>query len=266
MKSVITSFFVLLFLLTACKNENNHTDELLPVPKEIIDLGALITEDLPEKVWGGLMQQLNYTRSNQFEIVNWEFDTDIGKVTGSNSYFTIFNHGGPHVDAPNHVNLGKGIDGLPINSFIGPLKVIDVSNFPFGRSVPVEEIRKQDIQPGDIVIIYTRHKLPLNNESPRNIALTYEAAKYLADLPVRAFGTDAFNVEGTEDQAPVETDIAAERLAPIHFAFLSKGIPLFEQLFNVDKLLNKKNMFFIGAPLNIKDGDGMIVRPVVLVY
>jgi hypothetical protein len=28
----------------------------------------------------------------------------------------------------------------------------------------------------------------------------------------------------------------------------------------------KENMLFVGAPLNIKNGDGMIVRPVVLVY
>jgi kynurenine formamidase len=25
-------------------------------------------------------------------------------------------------------------------------------------------------------------------------------------------------------------------------------------------------MYFVGVPLNIKDGDGMMVRPVVLVY
>jgi kynurenine formamidase len=25
-------------------------------------------------------------------------------------------------------------------------------------------------------------------------------------------------------------------------------------------------MYFVGVPLNIKDGDGMIVRPVVFVY
>ena len=51
----------------------------------------------------------------------------------------------------------------------------------------------------------------------------------------------------------------------IHHAFLSRGIPLYESLFNVDKLLGKTNMFFVGVPLNIKDGDGMMVRPVVFV-
>jgi kynurenine formamidase len=30
--------------------------------------------------------------------------------------------------------------------------------------------------------------------------------------------------------------------------------------------LGKENMLFVGAPLNIKDGDGMMVRPVVLIY
>ena len=51
-----------------------------------------------------------------------------------------------------------------------------------------------------------------------------------------------------------------------HQAFLSRGIPIFEQLVNIDKLLDRDSMFFFGAPLNIKDGDGMMVRPLVLVY
>ncbi len=42
--------------------------------------------------------------------------------------------------------------------------------------------------------------------------------------------------------------------------------PCVRQLFNVDELLNKENMYFVGVPLNIRDGDGMIVRPVVFVY
>jgi kynurenine formamidase len=33
-----------------------------------------------------------------------------------------------------------------------------------------------------------------------------------------------------------------------------------------EKLLDKQNMYFVGPPLNIKDGDGMIVRPAVLVF
>jgi kynurenine formamidase len=34
----------------------------------------------------------------------------------------------------------------------------------------------------------------------------------------------------------------------------------------MEKLLGNEKMFFVGVPLNIKGGDGMIVRPVVFVY
>jgi kynurenine formamidase len=41
---------------------------------------------------------------------------------------------------------------------------------------------------------------------------------------------------------------------------------VYEQLFNVDKLIDKEMMFFVGVPVNISDGDGMIVRPVVFAF
>ncbi len=258
--------FILVVLLTpgACSTPDGPVSH---IPTEIIDLGALVTEDLPEKVWGkALMEQLGYTENNTFRVIHWEVDLPAGSVLGSNSYFNLFNHGGPHVDMPSHVGYDRRLDSYPIDAFTGPLKVIDVSHFPVGRSVTVDEIKKYDIRPGDIVLIYTGYQFPGENEFPERIALNQEAARYLANLPVHAFGTDAYNVDSDDNESTVESDIPLEPIAPIHFAFLSKGIPLFEQLFNLDKLLDKKDMYFVGPPLNIKDGDGMIVRPAVLVY
>jgi kynurenine formamidase len=37
-------------------------------------------------------------------------------------------------------------------------------------------------------------------------------------------------------------------------------------LFNVDRLLDRESMYFVGVPLNVENGDGMMVRPVVLIY
>ena len=87
-------------------------------------------------------------------------------------------------------------------------------------------------------------------------ALTNEAAEFLAKVPVRAFGTDAYSVDAVEDSA----------WPNIHHSFLSRGIPVYEELLNLDKLLDKGRMYFVGVPLNIKSGDGMMVRPVVFVY
>lgn len=255
--------FLICFVLGCSSNKNK---ESLPFPIEIIDLGTLVTEDLPERTWGGLLEVYGFNKSNSFEVINQKFDFPEGSISVNNSYLTIFNHGGPHVDAPNHVDRGGGIDSYSINDFIGPLKVIDASKFPYGRSVPRSELEKHDIQPGDIILIYTDYSLPDKNEIPQRIALTQEAAEYLANIPVKGFGTDSFNVESDDNPTEVISDVALQRVAPIHYEFLSRGIPIFEQLFNVDKLLRKKNMIFIGQPLNIENGDGMIVRPVVFIY
>lgn len=251
-------------LVTGCSGESSDSNESVPMPTDIIDLGALVTEQTPEEFWGkGFMKEMDFTESNTFEVVARTF----GPVSVSNSYYKLFNHGGPHVDAPNHVGFGEGLDSYPVESFAGPLKVFDFSHLPIGRSITREMLSDLPIDPGDIVLTYTGYSPPESKGAwPQAIALNYEAARYLAALPVRAIGTDAFNVESMTDQSPVSSDDEIARIVPAHHAFLSKGIPVFEQLVNVDKLLGNKAMYFVGAPLNIEDGDGMLVRPLVLVY
>ena len=104
---------------------------------EVIDLGALITEDIAQKVAGSAFLAANgIDRLNEFEVITWTADIGGGSVSGSNAFYTLANHGGPHVDAPNHVGLDGGIDSYPINAFAGPLKVFDVSEYPKGFTVP----------------------------------------------------------------------------------------------------------------------------------
>ena len=222
-------------------------------PSEVIDLGALVTEDLPQRVWGNaLMQQLGFTKPNSFEVVPWTFDD----MSGSDAYYTLFNHGGPHVDAPNHYGFGGGIDSFPVEAFSGPVTVFDARSYSNGPAVPTELFQGR-VDAGDIVLIVTGYRPPSTEEAlPEFPTLTDEAAEFLATLPVRAYGTDGFSVGYVG-----ETSTSGG-----HYSFLSRGIPVYEQLFNVERLLDKQNMFFVGVPLNIKDGDGMIVRPVVFVY
>ncbi|WP_242083533.1 cyclase family protein [Aestuariivivens sediminis] len=249
-----------------CACTTKKSDEFKYNPKEIIDLGTVVTEDLPEKIWGkALMNQLGFEKNNEFDIREWEFKTKDGKVTGSNAYYTLFNHGGPHIDAPNHIDVGGGLDSYSIDNFIGPLKVFDVSKFSNGRTI-TKEIFQDKVIPGDVVLIFTGYSPPKSkDELPTTITLTYKASEYLAKLPIRAFGTDALSVASLTDTTSVvaETDII--RAAPIHHSFLSRGIPVYEQLFNIEQLLDKSNMIFCGVPINIKNGDGILVRPVAIV-
>lgn len=177
-------------------------------------------------------------------------------MSGSNGYYTLFNHGGPHIDAPNHFGVGGGLDSYPLDAFSGPVKVFDASSYPLGRSIPAQVFQGQ-VQAGDVVLVFTRYVPPQSDEAvPEVRALTHEAAEFLATVPVRAYGTDAWGSDSLADQ----------KLPLIHHSFLSRGIPLYEDLLNLDKLLDKQKMFFVGVPLNIKNGDGMLVRPVVFVY
>jgi kynurenine formamidase len=224
---------------------------------EVIDLGTLVTEDLPQRSWGkALLKRLGFKKQNVFEVIRWTFPGSEGKISGSNAYYTLFNHGGPHVDAPNHVGAGGGLNSYPVQAFTGPLKVFDVRSCPRGRSVPADVFRDK-VEAGDVVLIYTGYKATCtNSELPEVTTLTHDAAEYLASLPVRAYGTDAFGVD----------DIADTTMPWIHHSFLSRSIPVYEQLCNLAQLPGREKMFFVGVPLNIKDGDGMMVRPVVLIY
>ncbi len=257
---------ILLMIFISCE-EKKASEIYLKSPKEIIDLGTLITEDLPYKFWGkDLMDALGFERSNRFDVREWEFEYEEGKVTGSNAYYTLFNHAGPHVDAPNHLDLGGGLNTYKIEQFIGPLKVFDVSEYPQGRSVPIE-VFEGKVEVGDIVLVYTNF-IPLQSEKipPELVTLSFEAAEYLANIPIKAFATDAWSVGANGSVPTGVTKNVVQREAPIHYTFLSRSIPIYEALSNVKSLLTKEHMFFVGAPLNIADGDGILVRPVVLVY
>jgi arylformamidase len=242
-------------LISACVRPSNTTANFAPT--RVIDLGALVTDSLPQQFWGrSTLKALNFSKQNSVELIKWSLPADGGSISGSNAYYTLFNHGGPHIDAPIHVGAGGGIDSYPVEAFSGPAKVFDVSGYPLGRSVPTSVFRGM-VQPGDVVLIVTRYRFPRNDETPADVTtLTHDAAEYLATLPVRAYGTDAFGVESQ----------SSKKMPWIHQTFLSRGIPIYEQLLNVDKLLGSSRLFFVGVPLNMKDGDGMLVRPVVFVY
>ena len=119
---------------------------------------------------------------------------------------------------------GRVLDAYPVESFVGPLKAFDASNLDSGRTVTADMLRKLPIVAGDVVIMYTDYAAPTNDSDlPQTIALSYEAAEYLATLPIRAFGTDAWSVASLTDQSPVASDDPVAQTIPAHYALLSRG-------------------------------------------
>jgi kynurenine formamidase len=108
--------------ISACRSSVPSV-RALPVPRQIIDLSPLLTEDLPVRVWGHrALKELGFVDTTEFHVIrgNTQFYF-------SNSYYTLMNHAGPHVDAPNHLERGgKGIDSYALESLVGPIRLIDL--------------------------------------------------------------------------------------------------------------------------------------------
>ncbi len=221
--------FAMRIALAACSDTGVENTVAPPfAPKAMVDLGALVTEDPTERVGGkALLAAGDFDRPNTFEIIEWTRERGGGSISGSSAFYTLFNHGGPHLDAPSHMGFGAGIDSYPIEAFSGPLKVFDVRLYPKGRTVPKETFTEASISVGDVVMIYTGYTPPQTDDAlPESITLTRSAAEYLAEIPVGAFATDAFSVMNLQDQTPVDSSDPSARAAPIHHSFLSRGIPV----------------------------------------
>ena len=60
MKNYVT-ICIGLFVI-GCSGESGNSKQSIPMPKEIIDLGALVTEQTPEEFWGKAASALDWTK------------------------------------------------------------------------------------------------------------------------------------------------------------------------------------------------------------
>jgi len=239
---------------------------LPPVPRRVIDLSTAITPDLPVRFWGHkALSNLGFADTTEFRLV--QGDTPLYY---SNAYWTLFNHGGTHVDAPNHMQRGaKGVDAYALESLVGPIRLLDFRGHAQDKPIELSEITALGVQPGEIVLLHVGYKPPSGpDELPSFGYLSKEAAEYLAALPVKALGTDGLSVDSFMRVNRLAADGAKgyETLLPVHHAFLPRGIPVIEGLVNLDALLGESNAAFVGFPLKVPDGDGSPIRAAALLY
>jgi len=233
------------------------------LPRRIIDLSPTLTEDLPRRLWGTEV----LARFGFSETLNWKHivrrpPNPNWKAYIANSFLELPTHGGPHVDGPNHmIEGGASVADYSLDLFVGPISLIDARRLPLNESVPLEFIRNYHISPGDIAILLTGFVPPTRQgELPRYQYLSPEAAEYLAELPVKAYGTNGWSVDSPpRDDHP--------RGGPsVHLSFLRRRIPCIEQLHNLEPLLDEENAVFVGLPLKIHEGNGSPIRAAAFVY
>lgn len=261
-QSLFSSSTLLIFVLLvfSCAKE-------YPVmPKKIVDLTPTIGEDLAVKTVGHkFLSDFGYADSTKFEHQITEEPFYV-----ADSYITIFNHVGPHLDPPNHIIKGaKSTDQIPIDKFYGKAKVFDFRSKPKDEPLLKSDFENRGIAPYDIVMVFVGYNPPTEaDELPSYAYLSGEAAEYLASIPVKAFASDMPSLGSIKRyyQLMEQGLKGSENFFPEHYAFLSREIPNIEGLVNLESLLVEKHIVFVGFPLKIQNGNGGPMRAAALIY
>jgi len=174
--------------------------------------------------------------------------------------WTLVEHTSTHVDAPAHfVSGGTTIDEMPLETFVGWGTAIDMS-FKEPESLitrreleeRIEELRRRGIDVGEgwVLIIHTGYGDKAGTpEWFRHPGLSEDACRYLLELGIKAVGVDA----PSPDRDPF----------PAHRLLLPRGVAIYENLANTDKIVGTK-FLFVGAPLKLERGTASPVRALAI--
>jgi arylformamidase len=163
-------------------------------------------------------------------------------------------HTGTHVDAPaHHVEGGAGVDELPLDAFIGPAMVADLTGATeIGRS----ELRTLRLPRGTQRLLFKTGNSKLWSDAAGEfhrdyVAITPEGAEWLAGSGVRLVGVDYLSVERFGATPPV-----------VHHTLLGAGIVVLEGL-DLSGVA-PGNYSLICLPLRMRGLDGAPARAVLV--
>lgn len=184
----------------------------------------------------------------------------------SNTKITFSIHTATHVDAPYHFYPeGLTVDQVALEKFMGPAVRVDLRQVAEPRTpITVLDLETMGLDRrsigGKIVIFHTGWLEAMYGKPGyygNNPYLAEETARWLVDRGIRALAVDH-----TVDRG----DIAAEAQpgdCPIHRILLGAGIPLMENLVNLDQL-PEEGFQVIALPVKIYAGDGAPARIVAV--
>jgi len=235
-------------------------------------------------------QIIDLTHEFSDETIYWvtakEFELDVvAKGQTDNGYFysannfTTAEHGGTHIDAPNHfAESGQTTEQIPLEKLIGKAIKIDVSEQALQNRdyvVSIEDFTNWEttngmqIPNGSIILLETGYSqfypdklkyLGTDQRGPEAVKLLHfpglapDAAKWLVESRnINAIGIDTPSI-----------DYGQSKDFQSHVHLMTHNIPAFENVTNLDQL--PANGFeVIALPMKIKGGSGGPLRIVALV-
>ncbi|MGP8079242.1 MAG: cyclase family protein [Dehalococcoidales bacterium] len=176
-------------------------------------------------------------------------------AAANNSNIHLGVHTGTHMDAPKHfIKDGKSIDQLPLDTAVGPARVIEIKD---KVSIKPAELKPYNIQRGERILFKTIN-------SPRCwqtddfvndfVFITRDAAQFLVDAGVILIGIDYLSVGSPLDpERTIHPDT--------HQILLGAGLWLIEGL-NLSSV-KAGNYNLICLPLKLMNTEGSPVRAIL---
>lgn len=226
---------------------------------EIIDLSQEIFDGMP--VYKSL-PQVKISVSNTHE--EWEGNPNFKIQTPSVYKLEMGEHTGTHVDAINHMDKkykDESIDTMPLSTFYTEGICLDFRNKGLQELITLEEVKvalkksNQEIKKGDTVLFCTEHyKKHFQTENwSKGPGITTEVAIWLGKQEIAAFGVETMS-PGVPGISNSEVHKICGKYKFTHY----------ENMVNLEALLERGRFRFIGLPLKIKGGTGSPVRAVAI--
>ncbi len=148
------------------------------------------------------------------------------------------------------------VSALIPDQLVGNLKVIKVTDIK--SDISVGDIKKHDISKGDIVFLNTNFSKNYRDMKPTKRyytelpGLSFAAAEYLVNVGVKVVGIDARTIEPLEKSNRGNVSIID--------LFNQAGIPVVEDLANLESVTNNLKWAIIGVPVKIHGALGGAAR------
>jgi len=171
-------------------------------------------------------------------------------------------HAGTHVDAPRHfIRSGKTIDETSLERLVGEAVIFDLKSQPPGGMITPGDLERyaMEVRRDDIVILNTGYEGYADPD--QYCTLDAGAAQWLVEHKIRCLAMDMPSV----DPVPGKNVRASRETHPAHQIILNAGIPIVENLVNLDSLTTQR-VFFLCFPLKIWGCEAAPARAVVMEF
>jgi kynurenine formamidase len=232
---------------------------------ELIDLTRVLTEQTSYALLGDIAAGEENRHYSQISVT---YDREWSTSNGTLCHLSMPDHIGTHMDAPIHCwEPGVSLEAVDIRRLIGEAVCLDMykGDVDYGYTVEDFESARPEIQPGDIVLIYSGYRDATETERIRQIYVTPEAAQWLVDRGVHAVGCEPAGIEHVPDGLFkyhwYDKDTPNLPSWPAHQVFLSNDVYIIEGLTNLDQIKGER-VRFAGLPLPIPGASGCPIRAV----